>query len=90
MENFILIGSGTAEIHLPNWVRKSVFLTFPGLINASADIYPVISRLGHYPGLIDAGADIYPVISRLGHYLGLIDAGADIYHVISRLRHFRV
>ena len=37
MENFILNGSGTAEIHLPNWVTKSVFWTLLGLIDAGAD-----------------------------------------------------
>ena len=39
MENFILNGSGTAEIHLPNWVTKSVFLTLFGFNRCKCRFY---------------------------------------------------
>ena len=39
MENFILNSSGTAEIHLPNWVTKSVFWALLGLIDARCRFY---------------------------------------------------
>ena len=39
----MLNGSGTVEVHLPNWMRESVFLTLLAIIDAGAQSIKLIS-----------------------------------------------